>query len=276
MIQRLMLTNSRVRLQSGFEAFGRMPRSAKMVGSLFTGFAMWEIVGQLTSPLILATFSDSVIAFVKAVSTGELIRHTVISFTELAIGFVIGFVVGLVGGLLSAVNRTFRDMTDPWIAIKYTTPTIALIPLLVVWLGFGMPAVIALVFLAVFVPIWLNTYIGVTSTDPHLLEVMRTFGASRLQMLRWVILPWALPSLIVGIRLAFSRGFVAVIIGEFIGSTAGLGYFISVAAGFYQTEKIMAGVMVLAGITIIMVELLKWMQRGMVPWWETRESDDSL
>ncbi|MCH8991389.1 MAG: ABC transporter permease subunit, partial [Acidobacteria bacterium] len=144
-----------------------------------------------------------------------------------------------VGGYANA--RALRRVEEgeqlrrAWITTRVRRLYTPVIPLLVVWLGFGMPAVIALVFLAVFVPIWLNTYIGVTSTDPHLLEVMRTFGASRLQVLRWVILPWALPSLIVGIRLAFSRGFVAVIVGEFIGSTAGLGYFISVAAGFYQT-----------------------------------------
>ena len=238
--------------------------------SLAGGLLAWEIVGRLSSPLIFVPFSETAAAFNRALLSGELIRHGMVSFLELAVGFFIGVIVGILGGLLSAFKRNFREMTDFWISAAYSIPYVALIPLFIVWFGIGLASKIALVIFAVFIPIWLNTYAGVTSVDSNLLELAKSFDASRFQTLLWIVLPWSLPSLIVGLRLALSRGFIAVVVGELIGATEGLGFLINVAANTFQTAKLLAGVVALALITIGIVELLKWIQRKAVPWWELR------
>lgn len=243
---------------------------AKIVASLAGGLLAWELVGRFTSPVIFVPFSATAVAFVRLTASGELIHHAAVSLTELIVGFAIGSLIGIVGGTLAAFSRNFRIATDVWISILYSTPYVAFVPLFIVWFGIDMASKIALVLFAVFIPVWLNTYTGIISVDHQLVEVARAFGAKRSQVLRWVVLPWALPSLIVGLRLAFSRGFIAVVVGELVGATAGLGFLIDVAGNTFQTDKLLAGVAVLAIITIIFVELLKWGQRKLVPWWEMK------
>jgi NitT/TauT family transport system permease protein len=250
----------------------RMLLPSRMLVSIVVGLVIWEIAGRLSPPIVLVPFSAAVSVLGRDVLNGVLIRHAVVSLIELGVGLVIGSIFGLAGGLLSAVNRRVRDLADPWVSIIYSTPYAALAPLFVVWFGLGISSKAALVFLAVFVPVWLNTYSGVTSTDARLVDVMRSFGGTRLQILRWIILPWALPSLIVGMRLAFSRGFLAVIVGEFIAATEGLGYYISFAGRFFRTEELLAGVVVIAIITLLFVEALKRLQARIVPWWEEKSA----
>ena len=257
-------------LVMGRLTLGRVARLWKIALSLAIGLVIWEIVGHNTTRLVFAPFSDTFVAFLDGMSSGELVRHTAVSLTELAIGFVIGSSIGLAGGVLAALNKSFRDITDPWVSILYSTPYVAVIPIFIIWFGLGMSSKVALVVLAVFIPVWLNTWLGVTGTDPHLVEVMRTFGATRRQILKWVVLPWALPSFMMGIRLAFSRGFIAVIVGEFLGSSAGVGYFILRASEFFKTADLLAGMLVLSIIAVLTVEFLKWIQHRMVPWWEVR------
>lgn len=254
----------------GRVTLARVGRLWKIALSLAIGLVIWEIAGRNTTPLVFAPFSDTLVAFLDAMGSGELVRHTAVSLTELTIGFLLGSSIGLVGGVMAALNKSFRDITDPWISILYSTPYVAVIPIFIIWFGLGMSSKVALVVLAVFIPVWLNTWLGVTGTDPHLVEVMRSFGATRRQILRWVVLPWALPSFMMGIRLGFSRGFIAVIIGEFLGSSAGVGYFILKSSEFFKTADLLAGMLVLSIIAVLTVEFLKWIQHRMVPWWEVR------
>ncbi|HEY7555138.1 MAG TPA: ABC transporter permease [Candidatus Binatia bacterium] len=243
---------------------------AKAFASLAGGLLLWEIVGRLTSPVIFVPFSVVALAFWNLTVSGELIHHTAVSFTELILGFVIGSMIGIVGGTLAAFSKNFRVATDVWISIAYSTPYVAFVPLFIVWFGIDMASKIALVIFSVFIPVWLNTYTGIISVDAQLVEVAQAFGATRSQVLRWIVLPWAFPSLIVGFRLAFSRGFIAVVVGELVGSTAGLGYLIDIAGNSFQTDKLLAGVAVLAIITVIFVEILKLAQRRLFPWWEIK------
>ena len=247
---------------------------AKMLTSLVGGLIIWELVGRFTNPVIFVPFSTTAVAFAKLCLSGELIHHTLVSLTELVVGFAIGAVIGIVGGTLAAFSKNFRITSDVWISIFYSTPYVALVPLFIVWFGIDMASKIGLVIFAVFIPVWLNTYTGIISVDSQLVEVALAFGAKRSQVMKWIVLPWAFPSLIVGLRLAFSRGFIAVIVGELVGATAGLGYLIDVAGNTFQTDKLLAGVAVLSIITIIFVELLKWAQRKLVPWWEMKSESD--
>lgn len=256
---------------AGLPFVAQLFRSWKVLVSLAVGLAFWEILGQLTSRIILAPFSETLVEFGNVLFSGLLIEHAAISLAELGLGFTIAFVVGTLGGLFAAFNKTFHEMTDPWLSILYSTPYVAFVPLFIVWLGLGMASKAALAVYAAFIPIWLNTYHGISTTDPKLVEVVRCFGASRFQTLKWVNVPWALPSVIVGVRLGLSRAFIAVIVGEFMGATAGIGYMISISGNMFQTERLLAFVAVLGIITLSVVELVKWIQRRAVPWWEERQ-----
>jgi len=247
---------------------GRFRRYLPVLFSWALGLGIWEIVGRNSSSFVFASFSDSVEALWGLAESGVLFRHAKVSMQELSIGFSIGAAIGITGGALSGFSRTFRDMTDHWITVFLATPFAAIFPIFLVWFGLGLNSKIALAIFASFMPIWINTHTGVLSVDRRLLELTTAFGGNWLQALRWVVLPWSLPSLIEGLRFGLSRAFLAVIIGELLASQAGLGFLINLSGATLRIDKLLATVMVVTGITVILVEIMKLAQRRLVPWWE--------
>ena len=246
-------------------------KTFRILLSLFLGLLLWEIVGRLSNPLIFVPFSQVVGAFLELARSGDLWRHTYVSFVELVVGFSIGAGVGLALGVVIGVSEPVRDMTDPWISVLYSTPYIAVTPLFIIWFGIGITSKAAIVFLAVIFPVLLNTYAGIATAERRLVETGRAFGASNFQIFRWILLPSALPSIVVGLRLAMSRGLIAVVVGELFGSLAGLGFLIANSAQKFDTAMLLAGVFTLAGIAMILVETLKWIEHRMAPWREATE-----
>lgn len=240
--------------------------SSRIVLSLALGIAVWEVVGRLANPLFFASFSQVAKALWEIIITGEIWLHTGITLFELFLGFCIGSIIGLVGGVLAALNRTFGDLTDPWVSFLYSTPYVAFIPLLIVWLGIGLAPKVVIAVLAIFIPVWLNTSAGIMNAEPQYVEVARAFNATRLQIVTLVLLRNALPVILVGLRLALARGLIAVVVGEFVGATAGLGFLIHRAGSFFDAPRLLAGVVVLGGFTVLATELLKWIERRLVPW----------
>ncbi len=244
---------------------GRLAGSRILLSSLL-GIALWEIAGRFVNPLFFAPFSAVVAVLWQLALSGELWVHTSVTLLELVVGFTLGTALGLLGGTLAALNRTFRDLSDPWVSFIYSSPYVAFIPLLVLWLGIGLAPKIAITVLAVFIPVWLNTTVGIVNTEPLLVEVARSFNASRLQIIVQVLFRSALPVILTGLRVAFSRGLIAVVVAEFIASTAGLGFLIERAGSFFDAPRLLAGVTVLAVFTIAMTEVLKWVERKLAPW----------
>jgi NitT/TauT family transport system permease protein len=234
--------------------------------SLILGFGLWELAGRFINPLFFAPFSAVVGTLSTLAISGELWVHSAVSLLELVLGFTIGTVVGLLGGTMAALSRPFRDFCDPWVSFIYSSPYVAFIPLLVLWLGIGLAPKIAITVLAVFIPVWLNTAVGIANTEPLLVEVARAFNATRLQVIWLVLFRSALPVILTGLRVAFSRGIIAVVVAEFIASTAGLGYMIERAGSCIDAPRLLAGVTVLAGFTIAVTEMLKWIERRLAPW----------
>jgi NitT/TauT family transport system permease protein len=242
----------------------------KIFISVVFGLLLWEVAGQLVTPIALQPFSKTLVAFAQMLITGELLHHSAVSLIELSIGFGIGAFIGITGGLMSAFSKTFRIMTDHWISVAYAIPYVALTPLFVVWFGIGIQSKVILVIYAVFVPVWLNTYAGIAGVDPNLMEVAHSFGAKSSQVLKWVVLPFGLPVILTGLRLAFARGFIAVVVGEMIASTAGLGFLIDLAGGTFQVDRLLAALAVVVIMSLVMVTALNWFQRKTVPWWEEK------
>jgi ABC-type nitrate/sulfonate/bicarbonate transport system permease component len=239
---------------------------SRILLSTVLGIAVWEVSAAFINPLFFAPFSAVLKSLWQLGASGELWVHTSVTLLELILGFTLGSILGLLGGTLAALNRPFRDLSDPWVSFIYSAPYVAFIPLLVLWLGIGLAPKVAITVIAVFIPVWLNTTVGIAGTEPLLVEVARSFNASKMQIVRLVMFRSALPIILTGLRVAFSRGLIAVVVAEFIASTAGLGFLIERAGSFFDAPRLLAGVTVLAVFTIAMTELLKWVERKLAPW----------
>lgn len=238
--------------------------------TLLLVFIIWELVGRyvLTSKLMFAPLSAVVSEFWKLWANGQLQRHMLISFTELGIGFAIAAAVGIIVGSLIAVSKTVGEHIDPLVNALYATPLIALSPILILAFGIEIASKVAVVFLLAVFPILVNTTAGIRSTDESLIEAARSFGASRTEIFRLVLLPAALPFIVAGLRLGIGRGIVAIFVGELFGAREGIGFLISISAQVFDIPGLFVGVLVLAGAGVVSVTLLEFVERKIAPWRE--------
>jgi len=228
---------------------------------------VWEIAGRSGRwPLILAPISDIWAKFLQLAATGELTRHVLVSLNEFFVGFAIAAVLGILLGIAIASSDAIKDFIDPWVSAVYATPTVALAPLFIFMFGIDAPSKMAVVFLLAIFPVVINTATGIRSTDQVYIEAARSFSASRGQIFTKVLIPSALPFIVAGLRLGIGRGLVGVVVGEFIGARAGLGYLIFRSSQAFQIDAMWVGVFLLAGTGVLAVILLQKVERRMAPW----------
>jgi NitT/TauT family transport system permease protein len=241
--------------------------SARALLSLVVVGVAWEIAGRSGNwPLILAPLSDIWAKFLKLAGTGVLGRHLLVSLNEFVVGFAIAAVFGVALGLAIAASDAVRDYVDPWVSAVYATPTVALAPMLIFIFGIDAPSKMAVVFLLAVFPIVINTSTGIRSTDQIYIEAARSFSANRGQIFTKVLLPSALPFIVAGLRLGIGRGLVGVVVGEFIGARAGLGYLIFRSSQGFEIDAMWVGVFLLAGTGMVAVIALQKLERRMAPW----------
>jgi len=197
--------------------------------SVLGGLLFWGLVSRLlvANALFLAAPSQIVYAIYQLTLTGELGRHIYISSIEFVIGYVIAAVIGIALGFGMASNARFKQAMQPWISGFYATPTIALAPLFILWLGIGIWSKVLVVIFLVLFPVTINTEAGLRTTSERLIEMLKSFGASRSQIFFKVSLPSALPFILAGLKLGIGRGLIGVVVAELFGSRAGLGRLIS-------------------------------------------------
>ncbi len=207
----------------------------------------WEAVVQLglVDPLFLAAPTQIVASMIELSKT-RLWEDIYVSGTEFLLGFSISVMVGIPMGLWVGWNRRVRYALNPFLSGLYDTPRIALLPLLIIWVGIGIWSKVLMVFLGAIFPIVMNTMAGVRSADPSLLRVAQTFGASDLHIFRTIILPGSLPFVLTGLRLGVGRAILSVIVAEFYISVRGLGNLISFAGETFQTSKAFAAIAIVA------------------------------
>jgi len=228
----------------------------------------WELVSRLlvANALFLAAPSQIVYAIYQLTLTGELGRHIYISSIEFVIGYVIAAVIGIALGFGMASNARFKQAMQPWISGFYATPTIALAPLFILWLGIGIWSKVLVVIFLVLFPVTINTEAGLRTTSERLIEMLKSFGASRSQIFFKVSLPSALPFILAGLKLGIGRGLIGVVVAELFGSRAGLGRLISQSADAFNMPELFAGVIVLAVAGIAMTAGFGWLEKRLVPW----------
>jgi NitT/TauT family transport system permease protein len=236
--------------------------------SVLGGLLLWEILSRfmVANALFLAAPSQIVWAVYALTDTGEMQRHIAISAVEFALGYVIASALGIVVGFAMANSVTAKQMLQPWISGLYATPTIALAPLFILWLGIGIWSKVLVVIFLVLFPVTINTEAGLRTTSERLIEMLRSFGATPRQIFFKLSLPSAMPFILAGLKLGIGRGLIGVVVAELFGSRAGLGRLISQSADAFNMPDLFAGVIVLAVAGIAMTAGFTWVERKLVPW----------
>ncbi|MGZ0103309.1 aliphatic sulfonate ABC transporter permease SsuC [Achromobacter xylosoxidans] len=217
-----------------------------LVPALILG--LWQLAAQagwLSSRILPAPSAVAAAAWSLAVS-GELWQHVRISALRALWGLLLGGGLGLALGLLNGSSRTAETLLDTTLQMIRNIPVLALIPLVILWFGIEETAKLALLSLGVFFPVYLNTFHGIRSVDPALIEMGRSYGLSGWPLYRDVILPGALPSILVGLRFALGLVWVILIVTETISAQSGIGYMTMNAREFLQTDVVLLGILLYA------------------------------
>jgi NitT/TauT family transport system permease protein len=238
-------------------------------GSVALILVVWELVGPHIDPIFFSYPSKIAVAFYHVTVSGELPQFLGQSLEVLLYGLLAAIVVGIPLAVLMARVRRLDWALELPINAFYATPLVALVPLLVLWFGIYLKAKIIVVFLFAVFPILISTYQGVRECDKNMLEVAHSFRSSEWRMWADVLLPFALPYVTAGIRLAIGRGLVGMIIAEFYTTITGLGFMITRYANNFEMDKTFVPVIVLMVLGVSLTAALKWVERRLAPWSHT-------
>jgi NitT/TauT family transport system permease protein len=228
----------------------------------------WETVVRvgLVNPLFTSSPSRIVAAAIEMFADESFYAHLEVSAEEFFAGFALAIVIGVPLGILMGWYSRVNAILEPFVSALYATPRIALLPLVVIWFGIGIASKVAIVFLGAIFPILVNTITGVRTIEADFVKVARSFGASDRQMFLTVVLPSAVPMLLTGLRLGLGHALVGIVVGEMYGATQGLGYLIAVAGARFQTDRVMVGIILIAGLGVALTELLRAIERRFERW----------
>lgn len=229
---------------------------------------IWQIASQAgwLSTRILPSPEAILTTFWKLSASGELWQHLAISSWRAAVGFSIGGSIGLILGLITGMSRPGERLLDTSIQMLRNVPHLALIPLVILWFGIDESAKIFLVALGTMFPIYLNTYHGIRNIDRGLVEMARSYGLSGWSLFIQVVLPGALPSIMVGVRFALGLMWLTLIVAETISANSGIGYLAMNAREFLQTDVVVVAIILyallgkLADVSALLLERvwLRW------------------
>ena len=238
------------------------------VGSVLLFLIIWQAVAsaRLVPPLFLPGPLDIVDAFAALFRQGEIWNDVWVSGQELVYGYGLAVLIALPLGLLMGWYRRLNYVVNPFVSFFYSTPRVALLPLLILWLGIGIWSKIAVVFLGSFFPIVINTIAGVCNLDAGLVKTSRSFGATDAQIFRTLALPGSVPFILAGLRLGVGHALIGVVVGELVAARAGVGLMMAKAGATFQTSKVFAGLIIVAGTGMILTGLLQRIEGRFQAW----------
>jgi NitT/TauT family transport system permease protein len=230
---------------------------------------LWELVGntfQLINPMFMSAPSLVWKAAVQLFGSGEIWNDLRVSGTELLGGYLLAVFFAIPFGIMTGWYKKMSAIFDPFINAMNATPRVALLPLVIIWLGIGILSKVGIIFLGAVFPMLINTRDGVKTTPQNLLNAARSFGASEWMVFKTVVLPSTVPFILTGLRLGVGRGIVGVMVGELYAATAGIGFMITVAGATFQTDKVFVGVLIFATAGMTLVELLTRVEKRFDKW----------
>lgn len=251
-----------------------LPRSLKLsAATLLTLLAIWWAVTALNliSPLFLPAPQQVlhqllVISSPQGFMDATLWQHLAASLGRILVALLAAVVIGAPVGIAMGLSETVRGLLDPLIEIYRPVPPLAYLPLMVIWFGIGETSKILLIYLAIFAPVTLSTVAGVRSVAQVRIRAAQALGANRWQLLRFVVLPSALPEILTGIRIGLGVGWSTLVAAELIAATRGLGFMVQSAGEFLATDVVIAGISVIAIIAFGLELGLRALQRRLTPW----------
>lgn len=198
--------------------------------------------------------------------TGEIWNDLRVSAAEYLLGFLLALGVGIPLGLAAGWYRKVAYAVEPFLAAMNATPQVALLPLIIVWVGIGFWSKVVVIVLLASLPVAINALAGVRTIDAGLLRVARSFGAPEWQIFKNIILPSSVPFLLTGVRLGVGRAMIGIVVGELYAATAGVGFMIHVAGASFQTDKVFVGVIIIAISGLALIEIIRRIERRVEVW----------
>lgn len=229
----------------------------------------WELVGntfQLINPMFMSAPSLVWKAAVQMFGSGEIWNDLRVSGIELSAGYLLAALFAIPFGIMTGWYKKMSFVFDPFINAMNATPRVALLPLVIIWLGIGILSKVGIIFLGAVFPMLINTRDGVKTTPQNLLNAARSFGASEWMTFKTVVIPSTVPFILTGLRLGVGRAIVGVMVGELYAATAGIGFMITVAGATFQTDKVFVGVSIFALSGMFLMELLTRLERRFDKW----------
>jgi sulfonate transport system permease protein len=251
------------------QARGRgLPRPLRRALGPLLVVALWHLasISGALPPEVLAGPGTVITSAGKLWASGELQQAMWTSLGRAASGLAIGGSIAVALAVVAGLFRLGEDLVDSTMQMLRTIPTLALIPLLIIWFGIGEAPKIALVALGTAFPLYLNLYAGIRNVDQKLIEAGRTLGLGRAGLVWNIILPGALPNALVGLRYALGIAWLALVFGEQVNATAGIGYLMSTAREFFQTDVIVVCLVVYALLGLVVDAIVRILERVLLAW----------
>ena len=249
-----------------------LPPLAIMVGIL----GLWEAYVRIFDVQKWLLPAPTVIIQTMADDAGLLTHHTVTTVVEVVVGFAMALAAGVILASVIALSKTIERAIYPFVIASQTIPIIVIAPLLLIWIGYGLAPKFIVVALIAFFPIVVNTVDGLKSVDPDSVRLMRTLGANRRQIFMKLQLPTSLPFLFSGAKIAVAVSVIGAVIGEWVGSSQGLGYLMIRSKPQFLTERVFAAIFVLSLMGITLFALVGLVERLSIPWWHNERRNQAI
>lgn len=219
-------------------------------------FALWEIAGDLNwiDPFLTSTPSRMWKCLVKIYSEGTLFRHILITCYETILGFLLGTILGTIIAVLLWCSDFASKVMDPYLVVLNALPKVALAPIIIFWVGNGLPAIILIALLISIVTTIISVLNGFKEVDEDKIKLLKTFGADKRQLLKYLIIPASIPTIIAALKINIGLSWVGVIMGEFLVAKEGLGFLIIYGGQVAQLDMVMMSILVLSLLSYLMYE----------------------
>ena len=229
---------------------------------------VWQLVGQfnVVSLIFLPTPTSILQSFWDLLVANKLTEHLAVSIGRACLGFVIGGALGLVFGGIVGLSRYLEYLLNPSFQLLRMTPTLAIAPLIILWFGFGEVSKVVIIAIAAFFPLYLQTFMGIRAVDHKLFEVTKVLGFNKMKLLYHLIIPSAMPNILLGVRLSLGVSWLSLVVAELLGSQSGVGFLINLGKQNAVTEYIFVGIIIFAVFGKFVDSIVRIIEKKKLNW----------